>query len=171
MPYKRESDMYPDVCEWLQRFLRDRFKKAEVSVHEVSRVSLAEFIRRSSFQAMFPPEWTTWDIHVDVVGFIEQKRRAELAFVECKLMPITLMHFSQLLGYSRVAKPSFSFLISPRGISGSMLSLLETYHRTDVLEYVWLQGSMARTICIAKWDASAKTIDLGSCIGGSSFGL
>jgi hypothetical protein len=114
---------------------------------------------------MFPPEWTTWDIHVDVAGFVIQNGRAELAFVECKLMSLSLMHFSQLLGYSRVAKPLFSFLVSPQGISGSMLSLLETYHRTDILEYVWLRGSVARTICIAKWDAPAKTIDLGSCIG------
>ena len=37
MKYETEKDMYPDVCRWLENFLRDRFKKADVEVYELSK--------------------------------------------------------------------------------------------------------------------------------------
>ncbi len=30
---KSVVDLYPDVCQWLEDFLKDRFRQAEVDVH------------------------------------------------------------------------------------------------------------------------------------------
>lgn len=164
MAYKKESELYPEVVNWLQGFLEHRYSDATIRVEDLSRTSITEYIRRSNLQKYFPSDWVTWDIQVDVVGFIYTNDKAHLVFVECKLGSLNLMHLSQLIGYSRVAKPSFSFLISPVGISNSLLSLLETYNRKDVLEYHWPENTFAQSICVSKWDKYSKSIDLSQCI-------
>jgi hypothetical protein len=45
MSYSKESEMYPDVCQWLQNFLQTRHKKARVEVFDSSQKSLVRLIR------------------------------------------------------------------------------------------------------------------------------
>jgi len=89
-----------------------------------------------------------------------------MAFVECKNEPITLAHVSQLLGYSRVALPRYSFIVAPQGASDSMRSLLLTYNRTDILEYLNKPGQLPRSIITARWNETANCIDAESLITG-----
>lgn len=145
--YKNEHEIYEPVRRWLSSYLTGRHKKADIQVYDVSRVSLATFIDRQGWQTLFPSEWRTWDIHVDVAGFIVAPDRAELSLVECKLRPITLGDLSQLLGYSRVAKPLLSFLVSPAGVSGSLTSLLMTYNRWDILVYDQPKVNSREALC------------------------
>jgi len=171
MPFATEPEMYPAVCEWLQRFLKDRHPKAQVRVFDASRASLARLIKDQGLVQGLPPEWPSWDIHVDIVGFLLAKGETDLAFVECKNTLITLAHLSQILGYSRVAKPRYSFIVSPYGASDALASLLLTFHRIDVLEYHHQPGKLARSIVVAKWDECAKSIDYGSVIAADGVSL
>ena len=167
MRYKSESDMYPDVCRWLKDFLTSRFQSADVDVYDLSQTPLSRFLR-SYDKGEFPPEWVTWDIQVDVVGFIHQPQEiTSLAFVECKNNKLTLSHLSQLLGYSRIAHPQFSFLISPAGFSSTLISLLRDYQRHDVLEYHWENGKRPRQVVIAEWDMIACNLNRQTMIGGT----
>lgn len=168
MAYIKESEMYPPVCGWLKHFLSNKYPGWEVQVFDSSRESLAKLIQKSGLIANLPLEWPSWDIHIDIVGFSIKERVTELAFVECKNVPITLGHLSQLLGYSRVAQPQHSFIISPRGPSDSLKSLLVTFRRTDILEYHQLAGRLGRSIVVATWNETAKSIDYGSMIGGDA---
>lgn len=166
MRYKSESDMYPDVCRWLKDFLTSRFQSADVDVYDLSQTPLSHFLR-SYDKGEFPPEWVTWDIQVDVVGFIHQPQEiTSLAFVECKNNKLTLSHLSQLLGYSRIAHPQFSFLISPAGFSSTLISLLRDYQRHDVLEYHWENGKRPHQVVIAEWDKVACNLNRQTMIGG-----
>lgn len=113
-----------------------------------------------------PPEWPSWNIQVDVVGFVVLPHSTDIAFVECKNTAITLDHLSQLLGYSRIARPLFSFLVAPQGASDSLRSLLLTFNRIDVLEYHWEPGTLSRSVVIARWDESANTIDRNTLMTG-----
>ena len=167
MRYKSESDMYPDVCRWLKDFLTSRFQSADVDIYDLSQTPLSRFLRNYD-KGEFPPEWVTWDIQVDVVGFIHQPQEiTSLAFVECKNNKLTLSHLSQLLGYSRIAHPQFSFLISPAGFSSTLLSLLRDYQRHDVLEYHWESGKRPRQVAIAEWDMIACNLNRQTMIGGT----
>ncbi len=168
MPYKQEKDMYPFVCEWLQKFLTTRHRKAEIQVFDTSRKSLAKLIQDRKLMENLPAEWHSWDIYVDVVGFIREKKTANLAFVECKNTDIQLSHLSQLLGYSRVGLPLYSFIIAPQGASDSLKSLLLTFNRLDILNYNYKPGQLPHSISIAKWDETANCIDNGSIISGDS---
>jgi hypothetical protein len=166
MPYKQEKDMYPFVREWLQGFLIARHRKAKIEVFDTSRKSLARLIQDQNLMQNLPAEWPSWDIHVDVVGFIKEEKTANLAFVECKNTAIQLSHLSQLLGYSRVALPLYSFIVAPQGISDSLKSLLLTFNRLDILNYSYKPGQLSRSISVVKWDETANCIDSGSTISG-----
>ena len=156
--------MYPDVCKWFKQFLYDRFRSSDIEVYDLSRISLSRFIIKHNIIGL-PNEWVTWDIMVDVVGFIRHSNiSTSLAFVECKNVLLNLSHLSQLLGYSRIASPVFSFLLSPIGISSSLNSLLREYRRTDVLEYYWEKGKYPRRLIVAKWDVNAHNINRDNII-------
>lgn len=166
MSFQKESDMYPLVCIWLNEFLLNRYRRATIEVHDTSRKSLARLIQERGMMNLLPPEWQSWTIHVDIVGFIVASQRIELAFVECKNIPITLDHLSQILGYSRVVRPLYSFVVSPQGASNSLRTLLETYNRIDVLEYHQQPGTFSRSIVVAKWDETSNSLDNNSIITG-----
>ena len=158
--------MYPYVCKWLKSYLEDRHQNATIKVFDTSRKSLAKIIKEKSLFDNLPSEWQTWDIYVDVIGFVLEKSKTHLAFVECKNISLTLAHLSQLLGYSRVAHPKYSFLISPQGLSNSLLSLLLTYNRLDILDYHKITSKIPFSLIIAKWDETANNIDTSSVISG-----
>lgn len=80
---------------------------------------------------------------------------------------LTLAHLSQLLGYSRIARPLYSFLISPVGFSRSLVSLLQEYHRHDVLEYHSEAGKLPRQLIIAEWEMATRHLNRHTMIGGA----
>ena len=166
MKYKSEMDMYPDVCQWLEGFLKARFQQAEVDVYDLSRILISRFLSTYN-RGSFPGERVTWNIKVDVVGFVHHANKpTSLAFVECKNTRLTLAHLSQLLGYSRIAQPLYSFLISPLGFSPPLVSLLQEYQRRDVLEYHWEHGKMPRKIIVAEWEMATSNLNRHTMIGG-----
>jgi len=159
--YRSEEEMYPDVLNWLKGILEDKVKNAKkFQVYNTSRTNLAKLLSREHLAQYFDDEFLTYEIKVDVTGvIIKRDNRAELVFVECKLNKITFRDFCQLLGYSIVARPRYSILISPRGISDSLRTLITSFGRRDILEY-----TTGREIALAKWDEVKKDIDYMSVI-------
>lgn len=160
MNYKTEKQMYGDVSRWLYMLLTSKLPNAHIDVRDTHASSLNEYIKRHSLQYYFKDNlWQTYDIRVDLTAFIKSDKNIGLAFVECKIIPISLLHLSQLLGYSRVALPLFSYLISSANIGKAVKSLIMRYDRTDVLEYHWEKGKFPRRIIIVKWDVNSKSVD------------
>jgi len=153
--YRTEREMYPDVIDWFRNLLSSRFPRSEVTVFDTSRVLLRQFIKRQGLQQHFP-DHLFYEIQVDITGIVKSSPKILLAFVECKLNAVNLRDVSQLLGYSRVARPSISVILSPKSCSRSISYLIETFGRTDVLQY-----DTNRRIRIAKWDTIKKD---GSCV-------
>lgn len=168
MSYQNEAEMYTDVRAWLTRFLAERNRGARINVFDSSRRSLARLINETGFFQNLRPEWKSWDVHVDVVGFVRTDTDTQIALVECKLTPLTLSHLSQTIGYSRIVLPELSILISPEGSSSSLQSLLVTYGRTDVLRYSVRDGQVAHSVAVARWNQAGQTIDRGTLITGNN---
>src|SRR5574341_339111 len=145
MPYNIEEEMYPDIVKWFDQFLKDKFKRREITVLDTHRQPLNRIIEKIKLIPSNKPEWPTFDIRVDVTGFLAGQQGIEFAFIECKLTPISLRDISQLLGYSRVALPLYSCVLSPAGVSSDVASLLRTYSRYDILQYDWPKGLIPRT--------------------------
>lgn len=156
--YNREIDLYPFVIRWFESLLQEKNRHSTVKVYDTSRVSLWKFLRDNEYYKYFK-EYLTFEIRVDITGIVLKKRTATISFVECKLKPITLKDISQLLGYSKVAIPSYSIIISPSGISSSVSYLLKTFSRYDVLKY-----DKDKKIKIAQWDSSKNEIDIRSIL-------
>ena len=171
MRYRNEIEMYPDVIAWLGRILRERFSGAEVDVRDTHAFPLNEYVKRNGLQQYFQSNiWQTFEIRVDITAFMIHREQPTLVFVECKIIPISLLHVSQLLGYSRVARPLLSYLISTKGIGSAVMGLISRYDRTDILEYEWHKGKMPSTLVLGTWNISTKSLEPASVLPPGVFG-
>ena len=105
--------MYPDVCVWFRKILWEKYRDAEIHVENTSRKILSKWLVERRLHNLFP-DYQTYEIEVDITGIIERDGEAHLGMIECKLNQITLSDLSQLLGYSRVALPVHSIILSPK---------------------------------------------------------
>jgi hypothetical protein len=156
--YQKESDMYRDVAAWLKHLLTQKFKESSIIVQDTSKKVLSKFLFEKGLHKKFP-DYQTYEIQVDVTGVVDDRKTARLALVECKLEKINLQDVSQLLGYSKVALPLASIIISPEGISDSINLLFNVHRRDDILSY-----GQDGCIRIAKWIESKKDIDMQTLI-------
>jgi len=156
--YNSEKEMYSEVVNWLVKHLKGIYPKSEIEVFDTSKINLCEFIRRKNLSTYFP-EFETYVIKVDITGVIKYKQKYLLAFVECKLKSISLKDISQLIGYSKVVRPTFSLILSPTGISSPVNKLINIYKRYDILTY-W----DTLNVRIAKWNKITKEIDQASLL-------
>ena len=147
--------MYPDIVNWLTRDLKQRFgKKAKkIIVKDTHESDLSNFIIKMNYQQFFP-EFTTFKIRQDITGFIEYDNKVDLVLLECKNKKLSLMNLSQIIGYSAIALPIFSILLSPKGMGTTLNKLLLSFNRKDVLEY-----KPRKKIQIIKWDYDKQDID------------
>lgn len=167
MAYRKESEMYPAVCQWLSGFLQSRHRNAKVNVYDASRKSLARLIQEIGYLKNLPAEWQSWEIYVDIVGFARTDEITSIALVECKKEPLTLSHLSQTIGYSRIVLPDYSIVLSPQGASDALRSLLVTFGRIDVLQYHIQKGKLPRSVAVSQWSETAGSIEIGSIIAGN----
>jgi hypothetical protein len=156
MPYQKEDQMYPAVVKWLRDFLEQRHDKNEVFVYDTHDVYLSNFLPSKGFTNR---DFPAYEIKVDVTGVIRGPKSDNLAFVECKLNRIRLIDVAQIIGYSRVANPEYSFIISPEGPNDAVYRLLVTFNKLRVLEY-----NEGRSVVLAKWDESKGCIDFMSLL-------
>ena len=171
MNYDSEIQMYPDISLWLKSFLSSKLPHALVEVRDTHNSPLNEYITRHGLQEFFNSSlWQTYEINVDITAFIKSPKHQGLVFVECKIVPISLAHLSQLLGYSRIALPLYSYLISSASIGNALKALITRYDRTDVLEYYWAKGEQPRKMIIAEWDIESRSINLNTVLPPGSSG-
>jgi hypothetical protein len=159
----KEQELYQPVAQWLKGFLNRRYKRARnIIVEDTSRSTVAAFLSKHDL-LKWQPEGKTFDIKVDVTGAVSLLTSlqpcVQLAIAEVKIGTINLRSFSQVLGYAKVIRPAYAFIISPQGWTSSLQQLIRDFNRRDVLEYV-----KDRHIIIAKWDLSSASIRPGDVL-------
>ena len=122
-------------------------------------MSLSRLIGNLGLQTLFP-QFNAWDIKVDITGLVRDEKIGYLVFIECKIKQPTLRDIGQLLGYSLVADPILSVLLSPEKPTDPVLTLLKDYGRQDILQY----GSDKRCLRIGHWNLSRKELIPASII-------
>jgi hypothetical protein len=153
-----EIRLYPEVASWLARYLGGRYPRATVAALDTHKMELSTFLRKEKLHAQFG-DCDAYEIQVDVTGIVKTKESVRLAFVECKVGPITLRDVGQLLGYSLVARPEWSYLISPSGLSDRLNTLLVTFGRQDILNY-----GRNRAIRLATWNSKRREVEISTLI-------
>jgi len=153
----REEELYSPICEWLSRLLKNRYKEQTIIVEDISRISLSKWLETNNI-LKFIPDGVCYDFKIDIIGAVISVDSANLYLVECKAGPITIKDLSQILGYSKIAMPLRSMIISPEGANSTLSTLVTVHGRTDILNYKD-KISKDSIIRICKWDMTRNTID------------
>lgn len=158
--YSNELEIYPDIIIWLKNRLEGDFgKKAKnITVLDTHDSDLSNFIIKLKYQRFFP-DFTTYKIRQDITGFIEYEEKVELVFVEVKIGQLKLIDLSQLIGYSCIALPIFSILIAPAGMGSTLVKLLTSFNRKDILEF-----RPGRKIEVLTWNIDKQDVDFMNSI-------
>lgn len=150
---KQEIALYPSMLRWLQTYLENKHPKTTIKTYDVHSIDLSDFIQRNTYTKFFP-EYATYKIRVDLLGVILENNICKLVFVEVKDTQLSLINLSQLLGYCKILRPEFAYLISPRGLSRPLSQLLVHFNRLDILEFD--KNKFAR---VAKWNSTRNAIE------------
>jgi hypothetical protein len=155
---KREEDLYPEIENWLNRYLKEKYKGYLVeTTHKTSRLSLDVCLKNIG---LCVNDAIGLSIKIDIVGILKRDSVIKLVFIEVKDQPLTLKDLCQLWGYSQLLNPAESFLISSKGL-GNLNCLFKILKREDLLLYGVKKDKMMR---VCKWDEHRKSIDYSTLI-------
>jgi hypothetical protein len=156
-----EKSLYKPICVWLDKLLNDRYKNSQVIVADTSTTFLSAWLRKRKLSQLFPDS-ECYDFKIDITGAIVNLKNSALYFIECKASYITIKDISQIMGYSRIANPSRSIIISPKGASTALQKLIIVRGRSDILNYSKNSKDMLIRIC--KWDINKNCVDYNDTI-------
>jgi len=153
-----ERDLYPDVAEWLDKYLKDKYKGYNIETTFVTYKKALDVVLKE--RGIILNEAIGLSIKVDVIGILKRGNNSRLVFVEVKDKPLNLKDLGQLWGYTQLINPVESFLISSEGL-GTLSYILNVLKREDLLRY-GKKGE--RFMRVAKWDVRRKCIDYDTLI-------
>lgn len=159
---KREFDLYPGMCKWLETYLKDKNKnkKCDVVVLDCHSVYLDSILEEYNVIKYYP-QVVGLKIQIDVLGIVIWKDKAEIYFIEAKKTPLNLQDLGQLLIYCKLCNPEEAYLLSSGGL-GSLKKVLLNLKREDLLDYG--DGKRIKKIKVARWDIAKNGIDNHSFI-------
>lgn len=155
-----EIELYEPMRLWLDEYLRDKYRGAEIITIDSHARTLDIFLEEHGIIDQYP-ETVGLDIQIDVLGIVKRPMQAEIVFIEAKKTQLNLHDLGQLWAYCKLCSPAEAFLLSSAGM-GSLNKILNNLHRTDLLRYG--DGKKVRTMQVAKWDLSRKGIDYKSLV-------
>lgn len=155
-----EVDLYEPMRVWLQKYLEERYKGANVLTIDSHARSLDLYLEEAGIINQYP-QTVGLDIQIDILGIIKKHKTSEIAFIEAKKTQLNLHDLGQLWAYCKLCSPSEAFLLSSVGI-GSLNKILNNLNRTDLLSFG--DGKKIRKMQIAKWDIARKSIDYNSLV-------
>lgn len=157
-----EKDLYPDIEKWLNQYLTDNYKKYTITTTSESSNKTLDTVLEN--YGIIIGELKGLLIKVDVIGILQRNKGSQidtkLVFVEVKDELLTLKDLGQLWGYTKLANPIESFLISSEGL-GTLQIILDVHNRTDLLVY---GENGEKFMKVAKWDDARKMIDYRTLI-------
>ena len=156
---KLEKDLYPAMCEWLETYLQDNYKNAEVIVRDTSQFYLDKILEELGVIEEYP-QTVGVGIQIDVLGIVKKRGKTQLFFIEAKKTQLNTQDLGQILVYCRICNPEKAFLFSSAGM-GSLSKLL--INREDILEYNSNRKKI-KMIQVAKWDILCKMPEIRTMI-------
>lgn len=153
-----EKDLYPAMCKWLDTYLNDKYKKAEIIVRDTSQFYLDKILEEIGVINEYP-QTVGIGMQIDVLGVVKKREKTELFFIEAKKTQLNTHDLGQILVYARICNPEKAFLFSSAGM-GSLSKLL--VERQDILEYS--QDRKIKLIQAAKWDVVREMPEMSTMI-------
>lgn len=152
---KLEIELYEPMRKWLQEYLQEKYKGAEVITIDSHARTLDTYLEEYEIIDKYP-QTVGLDIQIDVLGIVKSKRQTDIVFIEAKKTQLNLHDLGQLWAYCKLCSPSEAFLLSSLGV-GSLNKILNNLQRIDLLSYG--DGKLVRAMRVAKWDLNRCSID------------
>lgn len=154
----KEEDLYEPMRIWLERYVRDKYKKYDVIAIDAH----AERLDRVLAKFNIVNEMANGvDIQIDVLGIAKKGKEVKLFFIEAKKTKLTLRDLGQLWAYCKLVDPDEAFLLSSDNL-GSLNKLLNAFRRDDLLNFG--DGRKIKKMRVGKWDVIKNTLDYNSLV-------
>ena len=154
----REFDLYPPMCEWLENYLKSKYKRSEIIVVDAHSERLDRVLSR---YGIVYDVATGIDIQIDVLGIAKNNDKFKLFFIEAKKTKLTLRDLGQLWAYCKLVDPEEAFLLTSADL-GSLNKLLNVYHREDLLDFG--DGKKIKKMKVGIWNMNTNAPDMQSLI-------
>ena len=155
-----EVELYEPMRLWLQQYLEDKYKNAEIITVDAHARTLDSFLQEYGVLEYYPLT-VGLDIQIDVLGIIKQKNKVSLVFIEAKKTQLNLHDLGQLWAYCKLCDPLEAFLLSSYGL-GSLNKILNNLLREDLLDFG--DGKLIKKMKVGKWVILTNCIDYSSLI-------
>ena len=156
----KENELYEPMRQWLQIYLEDKYKRAEIITVDSHAKTLDSFLKEYGVLEQYPLT-VGLDIQVDVLGIVKQKNKTHLVFIEAKKTQLNLHDLGQLWAYCKLCDPIEAFLLSSYGL-GSLNKILNNLLRDDLLDFG--DGKKIKKMQVGRWDITTNSIDYNSLI-------
>ena len=153
---KKEIELYEPMRIWLNQYLKEKYKNAEIITIDSHARTLDLFLEENGVLNEYPQS-VGLDIQIDVLGIVKLKNKTLIVFIEAKKTALNLHDLGQLWAYCRLCDPAEAFLMSSVG-SGSLNKIMLNLNRYDLLNFG--DGKTIKNMRICKWDISRNAPDL-----------
>lgn len=153
-----EFELYEPMKNWLQKYLEDKYKNAEVVTIDAHAINLDKALGKLGIVIDLA---VGLDIQIDVLGVVKQKEKIKLFFIEAKKTGLTLRDLGQLWAYCRLINPDEAFLFTSRDF-GSLNKILNIFKREDLLDFG--DGKTIKKMKIAVWNIKAAAPEQSTMI-------
>ena len=155
---KSEFELYEPMRLWLQEYLENKYKNAEIITIDSHSERLDRVLNKLG---IFNDTATGIDIQIDVLGIVKKKDKVSLFFIEAKKTSLTLKDLGQLWAYCKLIDPEEAFLMTSVDL-GSLNKIMNVFKREDLLDFG--DGKRIKKMRIAVWNLSANSPDMNSMI-------
>ena len=154
----KEEELYEPMRVWLDRYVRDKYKKYEV----ISVDAHSERLDRVLSKYNVVREMANGvDIQIDVLAIAKKETDVKIFFIEAKKTKLTLRDLGQLWAYCKLVDPDEAFLFTSADL-GSLNKLLNAFKREDLLDFG--NGKRIKKMIVGKWDVLKNTVDYNSIV-------
>lgn len=154
----KEFELYAPMQRWLERYLRDKYKTAEIVVVDAHSERLDRVLRRYGVEYDVA---TGVDIQIDVLGIVRLQAEVRLFFIEAKKTSLTLRDLGQLWAYCKLIDPEEAFLLTSADL-GTLNKLLNVYRREDLLDFG--DGARIKKMRVGIWNTLTNSPDQASLL-------
>lgn len=156
----KEYELYEPMRIWLQNYLENKYKGAEVKTIDSHARTLDSFLIENGVIEEYPLT-VGLDIQIDVLGIVKYKNKVSLVFIEAKKTQLNLHDLGQLWAYCKLCDPLEAFLLSSYGL-GSLNKIFNNLLREDLLDFG--DGKLIKKMKVGKWDITSNSIDYKTLI-------
>ncbi len=154
----KEVGLYKPIRDWLNMYLKDKYKGYEIITVVTNSERLDRVLRR---YGVIMEMANGVDIRIDILGIVRNQRAVKLFFVEAKKTKLTLRDLGQLWGYCKLVDPEEAFLMTSSDL-GSLNKILNIFKREDLLDFG--DGKIIKKMKVAIWNVKTNAPDLGTII-------